>query len=77
MVFEASDSSLVGLGLRLGVHVRDVNEDLADYFGLDQPRGALISAIRNDSPSEAGAIYERHGYRPTHRTVVSRKVLEP
>jgi len=30
-----------------------------------------------DSPSGAGAIYERHGYEPLHRTVVSVKVLNP
>lgn len=39
----------------LGVLIQDVNRDLAESFGLDQPRGALVSKVLPDTPAaEAG-----------------------
>ncbi|HEY7642437.1 MAG TPA: DegQ family serine endoprotease [Steroidobacteraceae bacterium] len=40
---------------RIGVAVQDMNAQLAQSFGLDRPRGALVSAVEDDSPAaEAG-----------------------
>jgi serine protease Do len=41
---------------RLGVTVQDVNATLADSFGLDRPRGALVSSLDSDSPAEKGGL---------------------
>ncbi|WP_324779148.1 DegQ family serine endoprotease [Thiobacillus sedimenti] len=39
----------------LGVVIQEVTADLADSFGLDRPRGALVSQVQDDSPaSKAG-----------------------
>ena len=40
----------------LGVEIMELTEDLAEGFGLDRPRGALISRVMADSPAEAGGI---------------------
>jgi serine protease Do len=36
---------------RIGVAVQEVNAQLAQSFGLDRPRGALVSATEKDSPA--------------------------
>jgi serine protease Do len=36
---------------RLGVMVQEVNQELAESFGLDKPRGALVSAVDAGSPA--------------------------
>jgi serine protease Do len=36
---------------RIGVAVQEVNAQLAQSFGLDRPRGALVSAAEKDSPA--------------------------
>jgi serine protease Do len=41
---------------RLGVTVQDVNATLAESFGLDRPRGALISSVDNSSPAEKAGL---------------------
>ncbi len=41
---------------RLGVTVQEVNATLADSFGLDRPRGALVSSVDTASPAEKGGI---------------------
>ncbi len=41
---------------RLGVTVQEVNATLADSFGLDRPRGALVSSVDASSPAEKGGI---------------------
>jgi len=38
---------------RLGVMVQDLNQALADSFGLNRPDGALISSVTPDSPAAA------------------------
>lgn len=40
----------------LGVRIQDVTEEIAEQFGLDRPRGALISGVETNSPAEAGNI---------------------
>ena len=41
---------------RIGVAVQDVNAQLAQSFGLDRPRGALVSAVEKDSPAAKAAV---------------------
>jgi serine protease Do len=41
---------------RLGVGIQDVNQDLADSFGLDRPRGALVSSVEPKSPAAKAGI---------------------
>jgi serine protease Do len=41
---------------RIGVAVQDVNAQLAESFGLDRPRGALVSAIEEDSPAAKAGV---------------------
>lgn len=41
---------------RIGVAVQDVNAQLAQSFGLDRPRGALVSAVENDSPAAKSGV---------------------
>ena len=40
----------------LGVSVLEVTKDLADSFGLDVPRGALIGSVLTDSPAESSGL---------------------
>jgi serine protease Do len=40
----------------LGVLIQDVTRDLADSFGMELPRGALISRVLPDSPAEAAGL---------------------
>jgi serine protease Do len=42
---------------RIGVTIQDVNAQLAESFGLDRPRGALVSSVEKDGPaSKAGLL---------------------
>ncbi|HET9448086.1 MAG TPA: DegQ family serine endoprotease [Steroidobacteraceae bacterium] len=41
---------------RIGVSIQDVNAQLADSFGLDRPRGALVGMVENDGPGEQAGI---------------------
>jgi len=41
---------------RIGVQIQDVNAQLADSFGLDRPRGALVSQVIDGGPSEKGGV---------------------
>ena len=40
----------------LGVSIQDVDRNLADSFGLDRPRGALIAQGGKESPAERGGL---------------------
>ena len=42
----------------LGVFIQDINQDLADAFGLQRPDGALITRILEDSPAEETGLRE-------------------
>lgn len=41
---------------RIGVTVQEVNQSLAQSFGLKQPAGALISSVETGSPAEKAGI---------------------
>ncbi len=41
---------------RLGVTIQDVNQSLAESFGLKQPGGALVSAVENDTPAAKAGL---------------------
>ena len=41
---------------RIGVAVQEVNASLAHSFGLDRPRGALISAVDDKGPAAAAGL---------------------
>jgi len=54
---------------RLGVTIQDVNQALADSFGLKQPGGALVSSVEKNSPAakagiEAGDVITRYNDTP-------------
>lgn len=40
----------------LGVVIQEVNKDLADSFGLDKPRGALIASMEPGGPAESSGL---------------------
>jgi serine protease Do len=41
---------------RLGVYIQDIDQDLADSFGLDQADGILIAQVIEDSPAEKAGL---------------------
>lgn len=41
---------------RLGVTIQEVNQSLAESFGLKSPAGALVSAVESGSPAEKAGI---------------------
>ncbi|HEX2493485.1 MAG TPA: DegQ family serine endoprotease [Steroidobacter sp.] len=41
---------------RIGVSIQDVNAQLAESFGLDRPRGALVGMVENGGPGEKAGI---------------------
>ena len=40
----------------LGVSIQDVNRDLAESFGLERPRGALVAQVGEGSPAEEAGL---------------------
>lgn len=40
----------------LGVVVQEVTADLAESFGLDRPRGALVAQVQEDSPADRAGL---------------------
>ena len=41
---------------RIGVSIQEVNAQLAESFGLDRPRGALVGSVEDDGPGAKGGI---------------------
>jgi serine protease Do len=41
---------------RIGVVIQEVTKDLAQSFGLDRPRGALVNAVEKGSPADKAGI---------------------
>ncbi|MFQ5690380.1 MAG: PDZ domain-containing protein [Gemmatimonadota bacterium] len=41
---------------RMGVSLQNLNSQLADYFGLDDDRGALITWVAEDSPAQKAGL---------------------
>jgi serine protease Do len=66
----------------LGVHIQGIDEDLAQSFGLDEPRGALISQVMPDSPAASAnfqkgdVILEFDGTRIEQLRDLTRSVAE-
>ncbi|HSX93288.1 MAG TPA: Do family serine endopeptidase [Hydrogenophaga sp.] len=57
---------------RLGVAAQDVNQPLAESFGLDAPRGALVAQVEPGSPADkaglrSGDVILRVGQEPVER----------
>ena len=40
----------------LGVRIQTVTKDIADVEKLDEPRGALVASVAENSPSDKGGI---------------------
>ena len=40
----------------LGVRIQDVTQEIADIENLDEPRGALVASVAENSPSKKGGI---------------------
>ncbi|MEJ2308744.1 MAG: DegQ family serine endoprotease [Gammaproteobacteria bacterium] len=40
----------------LGVLIQDVTRELAESFGMEQPRGALVARVLSDSPAEKAGV---------------------
>ena len=58
---------------RIGVTVQEVNATLAESFGLDRPRGALVSSVEPGAPGEkaglqTGDIITRYDGKPIERS---------
>src|SRR5690606_24268000 len=41
---------------RIGVTIQDVNAQLAEAFGLDKPRGALVSSVEPQGPAAKAGL---------------------
>jgi serine protease Do len=41
---------------RIGVSIQDVTAQLAESFGLDRPRGALVGQVEDDGPGQKAGI---------------------
>lgn len=41
---------------KLGVTIQEVNQDLADSFGLERPQGALVASVEPDSPAAKAGV---------------------
>jgi len=41
---------------RIGVSIQEVTKDLADSFGLGNPRGALVGSIEKDGPADQAGL---------------------
>lgn len=55
VVDQLKDSGHVARGW-LGVLIQDVTRELAESFGMDKPRGALVAKVVPDSPAEASDL---------------------
>ena len=40
----------------LGVRIQDVTQEIADVEKLDEPRGALVASVAENSPSDKAGI---------------------
>src|SRR5690606_683557 len=41
---------------RIGVTIQEVNAQLAESFGLDRPRGALVGMVERDAPGAKAGL---------------------
>jgi len=42
----------------LGINVQPVNQNIADYYGLERPMGVLVSRVNEDTPAERAGLKE-------------------
>ena len=67
---------------RIGVTIQEVNQSLADSFGLKKPAGALVSAVDKDGPAgkagiEPGDVILKVDGKPVERSIdVSTRIAE-
>jgi Do/DeqQ family serine protease len=40
----------------IGVTIRDVDQTMADVFGMERPRGVLINSVQEDTPAEKAGL---------------------
>jgi serine protease Do len=62
---------------RIGVQIQEVNAQLADSFGLDRPRGALVSQVIAGGPAEKGGIKDGDVIMSVDGTTVERSTGLP
>lgn len=55
VVEQLKDGGKVARGW-LGVLIQDVTRELAESFGMDKPRGALVAKVLKDSPAEEAGL---------------------
>lgn len=55
VVEQLKDGGKVARGW-LGVLIQDVTRELAESFGMDKPRGALVAKVLKDSPAEKAGL---------------------
>lgn len=55
VIAQLRESGTVNRGL-LGVMIKDVDQGLAEAFGLDRPRGAFVDEVQPDSPAERAGV---------------------
>lgn len=55
VVLELMEAGKVRRGY-LGVSIRDLDPDMAEAFGLDSPRGALINRVQEDTPADKAGL---------------------
>jgi len=55
VVAQLKDGGKVARGW-LGVLIQDVTRELAESFGMDKPRGALVAKVLKDSPAEKAGL---------------------
>jgi len=72
VVEQLKDGGKVARGW-LGVLIQDVTRELAESFGMDKPRGALVAKVLKDSPAEkagleVGDIITRFNGKPVVRS---------
>ena len=42
----------------LGVQINDLNKDMADYYGLEGPRGAIVVSVTDDAPADRAGLQQ-------------------
>lgn len=72
VVAQLKDDGKVARGW-LGVLIQDVTRELAESFGMDKPRGALVAKVLKDSPAEkagleVGDVVTRFNGKPVIRS---------
>jgi len=72
VVEQLKDQGFVSRGW-LGVMIQDLNQELAQSFGMNKPRGALVAQVMADSPAatagfEVGDVIVDYDGRSIHRS---------